>query len=283
MRTYGWVLACLLSVPMSALATASCRPKDDRPLIIGHTYKLDWFTTFRMKNSARLLGYKIKFQNLRTFQSDFEALGAIDGLLVPGGADINPAYYTREDLPQEVLEQIKAHLHLYKPSEEGDFRDSFEYSLYATYFGFSQYATLPALGICRGMQMMSVSRGIPLVLDIKAELGIKNRYNKFDRFHVSDTGSVMGDIFPSASALGFKYHHQNPRLDYLQRYPERHPEVRVTATSFNERIIEAIEFTDRPALGVQFHPEKSLPSVKHRIFKWFLTKACEQTHKEEKK
>lgn len=283
MKTYGWVLACLLSVPMSALATTSCRPKDNRALVIGHTYKLDWFTTFRMKNSARLLGYKIKFKDLRAIQADVEALNSIDALLVPGGADINPSYYNRATLPQEVQDQINEHKHLYNASAEGDARDPHEYSLYVTYFGNPQYATLPALGICRGMQMMSVARGIPLVLDIKAELGIKNRYNKFDRFRVTEEGGVMGDIFPSGTALGFKYHHQNPRLDYLQRYPERHPEARVTATSWSGRITEAIEFTDRPALGIQFHPEKSLPSVKHRIFKWFLTEACEHTHQGAKK
>jgi putative glutamine amidotransferase len=278
MKTYGWVLACLLSVPMPALATASCRPKDNRPLIIGHTYKLDGFTTFRMKNSARLLGYKVKFLDMRKANSPVEGLQQVDGFIVPGGADINPRYYAKETLPPEVLATIEEFRSYFNPSSEGDARDPYEYEVYQQYYSSPQFATLPVLGICRGMQMMAVAKGIPLLQDVKAELGIRNRYNRFDRFRVSDTTGVMGAIFPSGTALGFKFHHQNPRLDYMLAYPERHPDVKVTATSWTGRIMEAMELTDRPALGVQFHPEKSFPSVKHRVFKWLLTEACERTH-----
>jgi len=110
MKTHGWVWGTLVALTVtSAFATESCRPKDNRTLIVGHTYKLDWFTTFRMKNSARLLGYKIKFKDLREIQADSEALGSIDGLLVPGGADINPTYYNKPTLPQEVQDQINEH------------------------------------------------------------------------------------------------------------------------------------------------------------------------------
>ncbi len=116
------------------------------------------------------------------------------------------------------------------------------------------------------------------MLDLKAELGIKNRYNRLDRFYVSSPNTTMAQLFPKGSALGFKYHHQNPRLDYLTHYADRHPDVRISATSWSGRVVEAIELSDRPALGVQFHPEKSFPAVKHRIFKWLLTHACERSH-----
>ena len=278
MKTYGWVLACLLSVPLSALASASCRPKDDRTLIIGHSFKLDGFTTFRLKNSARLLGYKIKFQDLREASSSEAALQQVDGFIVPGGADINPSYYAKDSLPAEVLATIEQFRSYFKPSSEGELRDPYEFGLYQTYFSSPQFATLPALSICRGMQMMAVAKGIPLLQDVKAELGIKNRYNRFDRFRVTDASGIMGTIFPSGTGLGFKFHHQNPRLEYLASYPERHPDVKVTATSWNGRIIEAMELTDRPLLGLQFHPEKSFPSVKQRVYKWLLTEACERTH-----
>lgn len=283
MKTYGWVLACLMSVPMSALATASCRPKDDRALIIGHTYKLDGFTTFRMKNSARLLGYKIKFQDMRKAASNEEGLQQVDGFIVPGGADINPSYYAKDTLPPEVLATVEQFRSYYRPSSEGEVRDPYEYGVYQSYFSSPQFATLPVLAICRGMQMMAVAKGIPLLQDVKAELGIRNRYNRFDRFRVTDTSSIMGSLFPSGNALGFKYHHQNPRLEYLTSYPDRHPDVKVTATSWSGRIVEAMELTDRPLLGLQFHPEKSFPSVKHRVFKWLLTEACERTHHGESK
>ena len=125
--------------------------------------------------------------------------------------------------------------------------------------------------------MMSVVKGIPLILDLRAELGIKNRNKVWDRFFVSDSHSLLSEMFPRGVARGYKVHHQNPRMDYLANSSE-HPEVKITATSFNNRIIDAIELTDRPALGIQFHPEKSLPKVKHRFFGWLLQSACEKTH-----
>lgn len=272
MKAHVWVLLFFIST--SLWATDACRPPENRALIIGHTYDLDWFTTFRMKNSARLMGYKIRFKDLRTIQSDVEALRSIDALLIPGGADIHPNYYMRDSLPPEILATVQKFQSYYIASKEGEVRDPHEYSLLLTYGSSPEFTTLPFLGICRGMQMMAVAKGIPLIVDIKAELGIKNRHNRFDRFHVTDEVSAMGDLFPAGTNIGFKLHHQNPRMDYLQSYAYRHPEVKVTANSFKGKLVEAIEFTDRPALGLQFHPEKSLPKVKHRIFKWLLEKAC---------
>ena len=39
-------------------------------------------------------------------------------------------------------------------------------------------------------------------------------------------------------------------------------------------IAEAMEVPGKPVLGVQFHPEKSMPKVKHKIFGWLLKEAC---------
>lgn len=277
MKTQGWVWALGLCLPLVAFAHGTCRPPNDRPLVIGHSHKLDWFTIYRLKTSARLLGYRIRLQDLRREAEVAQALRLVDGFIVPGGADINPSYYDHQDLPAEVAASIAQFRGLYKPTLEGERRDSFEHELYRTYYAQAEFADMPVLGICRGMQMMAVAKGIPLVLDLKAELGIKNRYNRFDRFRVQAGASLMDAIFPAGSGKGFKYHHQNPRQDYLARYPERHPDVKVTATSWEGRVVEAIELTDRPALGVQFHPEKSFPSVKHHIFKWLLNASCERS------
>ena len=277
MRTHGWGLLLLALLPLAASANV-CRPKDNRTLVIGHPYKLDWFTTFRMKNSARLLGYKIKFQDLKSSPDALTGLRGVDALLVPGGADIHPSYYTYNTLPPEFLAAIEKFKRYYQSTNEGASRDPYEFNVYRTYFSSPEFATLPALGICRGMQMMAVSKGIPLVQDLKAEYGITNRRNRFDRFEVVEGASLISEMFPSGAEWGFKNHHQNPRMDYLTRYAASHAEVKITATSQRGRILEAMEMTDRPALGVQFHPEKSFPYVKHQIFKWLLTSACERTH-----
>lgn len=277
MRTHGWGLLLLAILPLAASAT-DCRPKDDRALVIGHPYKLDWFTTFRMKNSARILGYKIKFQSLKDSPDVMTGLRKVDAILVPGGADIHPNYYTNASLPPEFLSAINKFKSYYQKTSEGTARDPYEFQMYRSYFTSPEFATLPALGICRGMQMMAVSKGVPLVQDLKAEFNIPNRRHRFDKFTVNDPTSLMSEMFTSGSQWGYKNHHQNPRMDYLTSHASRHPDVRVTATSKGGRILEAMELTDRPALGLQFHPEKSFPSVKHKIFKWLLTSACERTH-----
>lgn len=115
--------------------------------------------------------------------------------------------------------------------------------------------------------------------DLRAELGIRNRYHRIDQFLVTDQSSIMSGLFPSGAARAYKYHHQTPRMDYISLYGSQHPDIKVTASSWGGRIVEAMELTDRPALGVQFHPEKSSPRVKHRIFRWLLENACERTHR----
>jgi putative glutamine amidotransferase len=283
MKFPGWILVFLVVWGSAFFADASpneCKPKDNRAVVIGHTYHLNWWMRTRLRSSARVMGYKLKLYDLRTAPSIEEGLKSVDGVVFPGGADINPDLYTRQDLPSDVLQTILDFKKYYKPSREGTVRDPFELGVYQTYYASEEFSELPVLGICRGMQMMAVSKGIPLLQDVRAELGIRNRYNRFDRFTVTDSQSVMSDLFPAGSALGFKYHHQNPRMDYLMKFGQEHPEVKITASSWSGRIVEAIELTDRLALGVQFHPEQSFPKVKHRVFRWLLNHACERTHKE---
>lgn len=49
----------------------------------------------------------------------------------------------------------------------------------------------------------------------------------------------------------------------------------MSAYSNKGLIAEAIEYVDRTALGVQYHPELSFSTAAFPVFKWFLTKACE--------
>jgi putative glutamine amidotransferase len=280
MRNHGWVLGILWIWGSSPVHAANCRAPQGRALVIGHTHGLNWVTTFRLQNSARLLGHKVRFQDLRG-KDPATALDGVDALVVPGGADIDPQFYDLADLPAPYKAKVAQYRRYYIGTSEGRNRDPFEYAVYRDYFTDPANAGLPALGICRGMQMMAVAQGVPLVQDLKAELNIKNRRHRFDRFRVTDATGVLGDLFPRGTDIGWKNHHQNPRADYLAAHPERHPNLRITATSNGGRVVEGIEFSDRPALGVQFHPESSFPRLKHRVFSWLLNAACERSHQGE--
>lgn len=268
MKFPGWIVLFLIlsfiGLVKSEASDQKCVPKNNRSLIIGHTFDLNWWMRTRLQTSAYVLDYSIEFLDLRSLDSIEEALLKVDAVVVPGGADIHPKLYSAENLS-------------YIESVEGEKRDEFELKTFQTYQTDARFSELPLLGICRGMQMMAVAQGAPMVQDLQKELGIKNRNYRFDRLQITENKSVMSDLFPEGSALGFKIHHQNPQRGALEAMSDK---LKVSAYSWDKRIVEAIELLDRPALGIQFHPEQSLPSVKHSIFRWLLDGACAKTHRE---
>jgi len=267
-----FILTLLLS---SSFAQAACRLPSNEPIIIGCTEKCDIFTRSRLKAVGASLGYRVKFRDL-SFQKDItESLNIVDSVLIPGGADINPKFYLK-DVTTELREYTQNNLHLVKFTDEGKRRDLFEYTLLKLFLkSGTQYKKLPLLGICRGMQMMSVAQGIPLYLDIKTELGIPNRMYKFDRINVTEEESLMNILYGDRKFLGFELHHQGIRVDYFEAHKNEFQNVKVSSFSNSGLIAESIEYKGMTALGVQYHPEKSFPRASHPIFKWLLTKACE--------
>ena len=79
------------------------------------------------------------------------ALDGVDGVVLTGGEDMDPAWYQAEPHP-------KAN----PPSRE---RDLFELALFAA----ARQRELPILGICRGIQMVNVALGGTLWQDLPTE------------------------------------------------------------------------------------------------------------------
>ncbi len=256
-----------------SLPAIACKLPANTKLVIGCTYKCALPYKFRLQTSAWALGYDIDVVDLRTLGPLRAAMARVDGVLIPGGADINPDYYVDQVSP-ELQSYIRANRSLAKVSEEGKIRDPFEYGFIREYLDREDHANLPLLGICRGMQMMTVGQGIPLYLDIKTELGIKNRRYLYDRVHVQKN-TLLDEIYQNDSFYGFEMHHQGLRVPYYEENAEKYPDVKVIAHSNNGKIAEGIEFASRPALGIQYHPEKSLTGTAAPVFRWFLTKSCE--------
>jgi putative glutamine amidotransferase len=259
----------VVSFPLFAIQT--CELPKNEVIKIGCSSDCDFFYRFRLFTTSWAMGYSTKIINL---QSNPTALSEVDAILVPGGADIDPKYYL-SSVTSELQSYTQENIKLMKRSNEGLRRDPFEYSLVKTYSEDERFKTVPLLGICRGLQMMSVAQGLPLYLDIKTEVGIKNRKNLFDRVRVEGSDSLMSSLYSSPSFLGYKIHHQGIRVPYFLAHQGDYPNVRVTAYSNNQKVAEAIEYTHRPALGVQYHPERSFTGTSAPVFRWFLTKACE--------
>lgn len=222
-----------------------------------------------MRTVAKMMGYPLKIVFLP--ESHLEK---VDGVLIPGGPDIDPRLYLDSVTP-ELRAYTEKNMSLAELTEEGRIRDSFEIEVLRRYMKDDQFKDLPLLGVCRGMQMMTVAQGLPLYLDIKTELKIPNRRFVTDEVQVEEGPSLMDSLYGHERVYGFKMHHQGLRMSYFHEQRENYPGVKITATSHDGKIAEAIEFTDRPALGVQYHPEKSYFKTAYPVFEWFFTKACE--------
>jgi putative glutamine amidotransferase len=159
----------------------------------------------------------------------------IDGLLLIGGADLDPATYG-----QTATERTEATFPL---------RDAFELALVRAAFA----RDLPVLGICRGLQVLNVATGGTL------------------HQHLADAG--FAEHRPQPGSLGESTHHAadvepGSLLAANGREPiivnSHHHQVidrvgaggRVVARSLRDQVAEPVEWPGmRYALGVQWHPE----------------------------
>ncbi|HET9656085.1 MAG TPA: gamma-glutamyl-gamma-aminobutyrate hydrolase family protein [Kineosporiaceae bacterium] len=163
-----------------------------------------------------------------------QLLPRLDGLLLAGGPDVDPARYGEQPGPHTQL-----------PSVE---RDDAELRLLAG----AVDGGLPVLGICRGMQLLNVARGGNLVQHLPDLVGGEGHApapGVFGGHQVTVKGGtrlaqLLGrtevDCVPS-------YHHQS--LDRLGSG--------LTATAWSaDGTVEAVEDPDLPfCVAVQWHPE----------------------------
>jgi putative glutamine amidotransferase len=160
-------------------------------------------------------------------------LALLDGLLMPGGADIPPSEYGEE--AHETVEILD------------DARFHFEKALISAWM---KKTDKPLLGICLGSQWINVASGGSLVQDIPSEFNVNHRETNHPVTIEPD--SRLGRIFGATKLEVNSWHHQSVR--------KLGDGLRVAATS-PDGIIEATETTDpdRFLIGVQWHPEKLMP------------------------
>jgi putative glutamine amidotransferase len=163
-------------------------------------------------------------------------LDGLDGLLLAGGADIDPGAYDAEPHPKTVNT---------RPD-----RDSAEIALALR----ALHRDLPVLGICRGMQLMNVALGGTLVQHLPEDVGHTDHRRTLGSFDNADHDVRLEPGSLAAKAAGRvvvptkSHHHQ--AVDSLGEG------VVATGWSVLDDLVEAIEVpSSRWALGVQWHPE----------------------------
>jgi putative glutamine amidotransferase len=173
---------------------------------------------------------------------DAKALvGTLDGLIIAGGADVNPRRYGEEPGP-----------HTQEPE---DLRDDWEALLLEAALDIS----LPLLGICRGAQMINVHLGGTLHQHLPDVVG-HHRYQVGDGvFHdeimTLVPGTKVAQIFgDQATTIGSVYHHQG--INQVA------PGLTVSARGF-DGVVQAIEIDSYPfGVAVQWHPEENLADLR---------------------
>jgi putative glutamine amidotransferase len=162
----------------------------------------------------------------------------LDGLLLPGGGDIDPVHYG--EARHEKCNQPSAG------------RDDTELALAR----WAMDGGMPVLAICRGIQVLNVALGGSLYQDIQSQIAGAERhdwYPNHPRDRLSHTvavspGSRLARISGTTSLEVNSLHHQSvkdlaPGLVETGRSPDG--------------IIEAVEAPDHAfAVGVQWHPEE---------------------------
>lgn len=161
--------------------------------------------------------------------------GLLDGLLLPGGHDLDPHHYGEEPHPRlEEVDPLRDHteLELTRRALEDD---------------------MPVLGVCRGIQVLNVAAGGTLLQDIGAQADGEclQHFQLGEEWlaHTIDVheGTLLHGILGADTVRVNSYHHQAVK--------DVAPGFRVSAVA-GDGIVEAVESESRRfALGVQWHAE----------------------------
>lgn len=169
-------------------------------------------------------------------------LDRLDGLVLTGGIDVDPARYGQDphaetDTPQPLRDDWEAAL-VEAAVERG----------------------LPLLGICRGAQVLNVVRGGTLHQHVPDVVGHEGHRRGQAVFLANDVRTEPGSRLASIigeSLAGQCYHHQ--AVDVVG-------DGLVVSARDAAGVVEALELPDHPfALAVQWHPEESLDDL--RLFR----------------
>lgn len=183
-------------------------------------------------------------------------LSAIDGLIFSGGGDIHPALYHGE-----------MHSTIYGTDDD---RDQFEFQLAKRAIASS----IPVLGICRGLQILTVASGgqlIPHMPDVYGDsvvhrLDHPRRPIEHDVSIKSET--QLNEILGVETMPIVSWHHQAAQSV---------PTGWRLAAQASDGSIEALEHEQHPwMLALQWHPELSATHPAHqRLFQAFVAASSE--------
>ncbi|MDD3271177.1 MAG: gamma-glutamyl-gamma-aminobutyrate hydrolase family protein [Syntrophomonadaceae bacterium] len=176
------------------------------------------------------------------------------GVVFSGGGDVDPYYWG--ELPRWELREIN-------PG-----RDYFEIKLAQKVIA----RKLPAMGICRGCQVLNVAAGGTLLQDINTPMAHQQKAPRNYPFHdiVIKPDTLLSRITKESEIRVNSFHHQ--AVEHLGAG------MGVSALA-PDGIIEAIENREAPfILGVQWHPECMTDKSSEELFLALVRAAKEKAN-----
>ena len=172
----------------------------------------------------------------------------LDGLVLSGGADLDPAHYG-----------AAAHPELGELERE---RDEWEFALLAA----ARRADLPILAICRGFQLVNVAFGGTLHQHVTIDDGVGHPQWSVDGRRATHEVYVVPDTV-AATLLSATWpvnslHHQTV---------DRVGDGLIVSARANDGVVEGLETPEGNLLAVQWHPE--LLAAPDPTFSWLVNRA----------
>lgn len=179
--------------------------------------------------------------------SPAERLAGVQGVLLPGGEDVDPALYGEEPHPATAPAPYAG-------------QDAFELGILRAALSLG----LPVLAICRGCQLLNVAQGGSLV----QHLGDAEPHKDVLHEVLAEPGSLLAEVCGDVIAGCSSFHHQaiarvGAGLTVTGRAPDG--------------TVEALEMPGRNVLAVQWHPEDTAQQDAAQLqpFRWLVARARE--------
>jgi len=213
------------------------------------------------EEAVRRAGGEVRILNYET-DSPEAVVSEVDGILLPGGDDVQPSLYGAEAHPA------------FEAAEPG--RDAFEIELARR----AADANVPLFAICRGIQVMNVARGGTLVQDIPSERPEAMAHEVRDAPH-----TIAHDVWVSEGTLLHTLLRERIDGDACPVNSRHHQAVQavgsglIVSATAPDGVIEAVEDpSKRFCLGVQWHPENFYRTGEFRaLFEAFVEAARGRT------
>lgn len=180
-------------------------------------------------------------------------IDGLDGLLVSGGPDVDPARYGAEPHPETDAPRLE--------------RDAFEVALLKAAID----ADVPILAICRGAQLLNVAAGGTLTQHLPELVSHDGHRPVPGKF-----GTTLVRLHPNSRL----HHILGPEVEVKCHHHQvigwPSEQLAVAGWADDGLVIEAVEIPDpRFIVGVQWHPEESLDDL--RLFRAFVDAARERS------